>query len=258
MYFRLALLVTAFVQLLLIDQAFAQTKQNRDYCLNSGHTRIFLVDVTTEYDATDKSSIVGMIEKVFETAKGGDRIVVRTISDSHTKSEKVVERCLPQCPAEGTLDRLFKCSDGVIRTDTAIARKDILEALRNRLSKFEETKYSDVIRTINAVAKEETRSGQATDLYIYSDLIENSEGMIPTINFFRYPVPTLIENLKRFGMIAPLVDFEIQVAGVGRAGTKDRRPLSIGELNFLTTFWTAYFKEAGAKRSHIGQNATAN
>jgi hypothetical protein len=255
----LAALLAALVfgQLISAETSFAQNRSNRDYCLSSGRVRLFLVDVTTEYDSVDKNSIVGMIEKILDSGKGGDLVVIRTISDSYTKSERIIERCLPQCPSSGFVDRLFKCSDGLIKTDTAIVRKDILDALRNRLLKFDETKYSDIIRTLNSVAKEEAREGHEYSLYVYSDLIENSENLIPTRNFFRYQIPVLIDHLQKYGLQAPLTNFEVQVAGVGRAGTPDRRPLTISELNFLTTFWTAYFKAGGAKSISISQNATA-
>jgi hypothetical protein len=242
--------------LLIPHNAQAQPHTNQDYCLPAGHIRLFLVDVTTEYDNTDKESIVGMINHVLTEAKGGDLIVIRTITESYTKSERLIERCIPQCPAAGLVNRLFECSDGLIRTDTIHVREDILKALRNRLTSFKELKYSDIIRTINADAQEEAREGKVLDLYMYSDLNENSEGLIPGRNFYRYPIPFLIKALKKFDLIAPLRKSDVEVAGVGRADTPDRRPLNVAELNFLREFWTTYFKAGGAANVNISQRAT--
>lgn len=244
--------IVAF-QFLPVTNALAQTYSNRDYCLEDGHIRLFLVDITTKYDETDKESIVGMIDKVLSESKGGDLVVVRTIADSHTKSERLIERCVPQCPAQGLVNRLFKCSDGMLRTDAAAVRGDILESLKKRLLNFEELKYSDIIRTINTAAAEEKRKGQTLDLYIYSDLIENSEGLIPEKNFFRYPTSFLIDALKKYHLIAALPGSDVEVAGVGRDDTPERRPLGVNELNFLEGFWKAYFNAGGAANVDISQ-----
>lgn len=250
--FVLSLLV---LPLFIFGGAHAQVRTNNDYCLASGRIKLFLVDITTEYDETDKTSIVEMIGRVLTDAKGGDVVVIRTIGDSYTKSERLIERCMPQCSAEGFVNRLFKCSDGMLRTDTVHVHEDILKALRSRLTGFKELKYSDIIRTINADAHEEARRGQKLDLYMYSDLNENSEGLIPGHNFFRYPIPFLMKALKKFDLIAPLPDSDVEVAGVGRADTPDRRLLNVAELKFLREFWTTYFKAGGAADVKISQHA---
>jgi len=52
------------LQIFSVGCADAQNYSNRDYCLSSGRIRLLLVDITTEYDQTDKDSIVGMIDNV--------------------------------------------------------------------------------------------------------------------------------------------------------------------------------------------------
>jgi hypothetical protein len=239
--------------LILLTCANAQIRNNNEYCNGSGPVRLFLIDVTTPYDQTDKDIIAGVMTEVFSSAKGGDRLVVRTIADSHTRSERLIERCIPYCEAEGFYNRLTKCSDGIIRSDTDIVRQDVLNALRNRLSKFEELKYSDIIRTLDTVAKEESRGDRPFVFYIYSDLIENSDYLSGRA-FFYYSTSFLIEGLKKLNLIAPLRDSEVRIAGVGRSDSSGRRPLTINELNKVTEFWKAYFRESGAKSVIIGQN----
>lgn len=236
-----------------LNAANAQIRNNSEYCKNSGPIRLFLIDVTTPYDQTDKDIIAGVMKDVFSSAKGGDQLVVRTIADSHTRSERLIERCIPYCEAEGFYNRLTKCSDGIIRSDTDIVYQEILERLKNRLSKFEELKYSDIIRTLDTVAKEDARDSRPFALYIYSDLIENSDYLSGRA-FFYYSTNFLIEGLKKLNLIAPLRNSEIRVAGVGRSDSVSRRPLTINELNKVMEFWNAYFRESGAKSVVIGQN----
>jgi hypothetical protein len=233
--------------------ALGQANENRRYCKTDGRIVVFLVDITTPYDQTDKNAIVRTTDQILGSLTGGDKIVIRTISDSHTHSEQLVERCLPYCAAEGPFDRLFKCSDGLIRTDKETVHADIIKSLRERLAKFEETRYSDIVRTIFLAAKENALEGRQFSLYIYSDLIENSD-FLPGRQLFSSPAQRLISGLQKSKLIAPLKNADVHVAGVGRAGTKDRRPLTVPELQKVTDFWKAYFEESGAKLIAIGPN----
>ena len=171
----------------LTGTAIAQTSDNRSYCKSDGRIALFLVDITTPYDQTDKDLIVRATDKILASLTGGEKVIIRTITDSVTRSEQLVERCIPFCAAEG-LGRLFLCNDGAIRTDRENVYEDIVGSLRQRLSKFEERRHSDIVRTVLLAAKEEAVNGRKLSLYIYSDLIENSE-YISGRRFFSTPVP---------------------------------------------------------------------
>ena len=95
--------------------------------------------------------------------------------------------------------------------------------------------------------------GRPLSLYIYSDLIENSD-YLSGRKFFSTPVDRLIGQLRKDKLIAPLKNANVLAAGVGRGGTKDRRPLGVAEQQKVTEFWTAYFKESGATSVEVGQN----
>ena len=115
--------------------------------------------------------------------------------------------------------------------------------------------HSDIIRTIFSVAKEDATPEHPITLYVYSDLIENSD-YLPTKLLFSHSTRRLMYGLtSHFHLIAALKDAEVFVSGVGRAGTLDRRPLKVAELQKLTEFWQAYFKECGAKSINIAQNS---
>src|SRR5262245_33818633 len=179
----------------LTGTAIAQTGDNRSYCKSDGRIALFLVDITTPYDQTDKDLIVKATDKILASLTGGEKVIIRTISDSVTRSEQLVERCIPFCAAEG-LGRLFLCNDGQIRTDRESVYEDIVGALRQRLSKFEEKRHSDIVRTVLLAAKEDAVDGHKLSLYIYSDLIENSD-YLPAGNFFPPPCLNLLPCCRR-------------------------------------------------------------
>lgn len=229
---------------------------NDRYCHQGGAARLVLIDITTPYDDADKLVIEAMLRGVFAAVKGGDRITVRTIADSYTRSERLIERCAPYCAAEGVAARLLGCNDGVIRADRDTVQQEILATLRKRLSHFAELKHSDILRTIDAAAREDYRPPGPVHLYIYSDLLENSELLArPALFGFTAPAPALT-NLQKMRLIPLLRDAEIRVAGVGRSDAPDRRPLGVRYLNGLRGFWTAYFQAAGARHVSIGLGIT--
>ena len=236
----------------LTGTAIAQTGDNRSYCKSDGRIALFLVDITTPYDQTDKDLIVKATDKILASLTGGEKVIIRTITDSATRSEQLVERCIPFCAAEG-LGRLFLCNDGQIRTDRESVYEDIVGALRQRLSKFEEKRHSDIVRTVLLAAKEDAVNGHKLSLYIYSDLIENSD-YLSGRKLFSTSVPQLIAMLQKDKLIPSLKDADVHVAGVGRVATKDRRPLTVAEQRKVTDFWSAYFKLSGAESIDIGQN----
>jgi hypothetical protein len=236
----------------LISPAVAQTSDNRSYCKSDGRIALFLVDITTPYDQTDKELIVKTTDRILASLAGGEKIIVRTITDSFTRSEQLIERCIPFCAAEGFV-RIFQCNDGAIRTDRENVDEDIVGSLRQRLSKFEEKRHSDIVRTVVLATKEDAVNGRKLSLYIYSDLIENSD-YLPARKFLSTPVPRLITMLQNDKLIPSLKNADVHIAGVGRAATKDRRPLTVAEQRKVTEFWNAYFKLSGADSIDIGQN----
>src|SRR5262249_43721505 len=233
--------------------ARAQGISTTRYCAKDGGLTLILIDITTPYDQTDKNIIVRMTNQVLAKIQGGDRLMVKTISDSHTHSEKLVEHCIPYCPESGQLGKLFKCSDGAIKTDLEGVREDVIRSLKSRLLHFDELKHSDIVRTIFASAKEENIENRKSSLYIYSDLIENSD-YLPSRYLFSYTTSRLMNELRRYRLVANLKGATVNVFGVGRADTRDRRPLSVNELTKLNEFWETYFKETGASSVRILQD----
>jgi hypothetical protein len=163
--------------------AFAQSGSNKEYCSPTGANLIFAIDVTTPYDAKDKELLVRAVGEIFETLHGGDRIVVRTIGASSTASERLVDKCVPRCRAKTTWERMFSCNEGIILNDTKQVKQLLLQSLKTRLAQFDEQPHSDIIRTIVSISREEGRRDCRQVLYVFSDLIENSD-YIPGRAFF--------------------------------------------------------------------------
>ena len=231
----------------------AQVRDNREYCSSPAQLVLFLVDITTPYDHIDKNAIDAVVDEIFIVVRGGQRLIVRTIGESHTTSEKLIDRCIPHCPAAGLWERLIYCNDGEVRTDKEAVRFETTTALRSRLSQFRELQYSDIIRTLVAVGNEDVKGSQMAKIFVFSDLIENSDHLSAT-KLFTSPLEVLVASLRKHGLIAGLRDAQIRVAGVGRAGTLGKRPLTVTELQKLKAFWTAYLQASGAESIEIDQN----
>jgi methyl coenzyme M reductase subunit C-like uncharacterized protein (methanogenesis marker protein 7) len=122
------------------------------------------------------------------------------------------------------------------------------------LGQFTEQKTSDIVRTIVRISKEDRREKREFKLFIYSDMIENSDFFSPKY-LFEYTIERLIYGIKQYQQVAALDGANVSVAGVGRADSRDRRPLTIKEKNKLVEFWGAYFTLSGTKAFTITQGS---
>jgi hypothetical protein len=233
--------------------AAAQPKSNHDYCDASGANLVFIIDTTTSYDGKDKELLIRAVGEMFEILRGGERIVIRTITDTFATSERVVERCLPRCASKGMLDKWFNCNEGLIVSETKKAKRDIVEALRTHLVSVTPRARSDIARTLASIAREDSRTDGQNLVYVFSDMIENSDH-VPGRMFFTIENKRLIAHMKKFGLIASLKGAEVHVFGFGRDGTEARNPLQIGSQQKLLDFWRLYFGAAGATLVEMGQN----
>ena len=233
--------------------AAAQPKANNAYCDAAGANLVFVIDTTTSYDDKDKELLVRAVGEMFEILHGGERIVIRTITDTFATSARVVKRCLPRCASQGMLDKWFNCNEGLIVSETKKAKRDIVEALRAHLATATPQSRSDIARTLASVAREDARPGGQNLLYFFSDMIENSD-YVPGRLFFSTDNKRLIAHMKKYGLVASLKGADVHVFGFGRDGTEARNPLQIGTQQKLLEFWRVYFKAAGANLVEMGQN----
>lgn len=230
-----------------------QPKSNKEYCETGGTNLLFVIDTTTPYDAKDKELLIRAVQEMFGILHGGERLVIRTITDSFSTSHRVVERCIPRCKATGWLDDLINCNQGLIVNETKKAKNDIVEAFRTHLSIVTPRARSDIARTLTNISREDARSGGKNLVYLFSDMIENSDH-VPGRLFFSVENKRLLAHMKKYGLIASLKGAEVHVFGFGRDGTDARNPLQVGTQQKLSDFWRMYFTAAGANLVEIGQN----
>lgn len=235
------------------DAASAQPKKNKDYCATDGANLVFAIDTTTPYDAKDKDLLVRAVGEIFETMHGGDRVVIRTISESFSTSERLIDRCVPRCEAKNMWDDIWKCNQGLVVNDTKKIKQEVIRSLSVRLSNFKEQPRSDIIRTLSNLSREEAQRGGRRVLYVFSDLIENSD-YISGKTFFTTETRRLILYLKKYGLLSSLDGVEVHVFGVGRDGTSARAPLTVPALRKIMDFWNAYFQASKARSIEISPN----
>lgn len=236
-----------------IGGVLAHATTNKEYCAADGTNLVLIVDVTTAYDAKDKEVIVAAMGEIFDSLKGGERIAIRTITDTFASSDRLVDRCVPRCPHDDFWSQMLKCSEGTIRDDTRRLKNEITAALRERLANVTELPRSDIVRTISSVGREEmARRGRAV-LYVYSDLLENSD-LISMRQLFSAPNANIVRHVRKLDLIPDLTGAEVRCFGVARDATLARRPLAASQLQKLREFWKAYFAEAKVRSIEIEQN----
>lgn len=226
------------------------------YCADEGETAIFLIDVTTPYDSIDKDVLTAGFEAIISSLKGGDKIIVRTISDDPTHSKKLFDKCIPYCPERSTLDELFSdCTQGVILNHKRFLMSELGSSIRTELDSFVELPHSAIIQTISKSVAEDVQKRSATKIFIFSDMIENSI-YVPGKTFWKSKPIAVIDLLTKDALIPDMKGMKVSTFGVGRSGGSNRTPLEVKLTRILTTFWTIYFERAGIPGVKLNHNLT--
>jgi hypothetical protein len=224
-----------------------KASENEKYCLEHGDNIVVYIDRTTPYDEIDKQALIDGVSRVFESLAGGERFVMRTITDASVRSATLVRSCVPICRSNGFLEDLFSptCTEGVMLNDRKHLRSEIVAQMQALLENFVEQPYSDIVGTIAGTAPSEMRPSGANRFYLFTDLIENSPN-IPGKDFFSIKNSKLIAKVTEQRLLPSLTGADIRIFGVGRSGKPDRPPLDPQLLKKLMEFWEGYFRAAGA------------
>lgn len=238
--------------------ASAQAIDWNGYCSPTAKRVLLLVDITTPYDNQDKQILVDGLQSIVGKLGDGDRIVIRTIADSYTHTEKLIDRCMPYCPSMSFWDSLFSnCTGGLILNHKRTLISEIRASVRGRLDQFVELDHSEIVATITQAAREVLSDQQNSEIYIFSDLIENSI-YIPGKDFGVLPNELLLTRIQNDNLLPRLQNTNVKVFGVGRGGGEERTPLPVPRLNKLLSFWNEFFERGGAVRVTINQNLVAD
>jgi hypothetical protein len=226
--------------------ARAQSLDTHRYCVETAPNVVFYLDVTTPYDEIDKTTLIDGVAKVIESLAGGERIAIRTIADTFADSAELLDQCMPSCPSEGFLKDLFSdCTEGVVINLRKQLKSLLVATLSEQMGRSTELKYSEIVRTISLSASEEYRSGRPNRIFLFSDLIENSE-YLPGARFFSTRNDQLLSSIAKDRLAPNLAGAEVQAFGVGRTGDpRNRHALPQEKFEKLVDFWEAYFSLAG-------------
>lgn len=235
-----------------------QAGDSTRFCDDAAPNIVLFFDVTTPYDDIDKSALIDGVSRIFDSLKGGERIAMRTIEDAFSSSRRLLDACVPYCPPAGLLGDLFSnCTAGIVINEKKLLARTVVERLSSLLESATELEHSEIIRTLTAALAEESRDGRDNRIFIYSDMIENSQ-YLSGKDFFAAKEGAIVDRLEHDGLLPKVWQADVHVFGMGRAGIPGSRTvLNQDKLQKLTTFWTKYFAAGGAT-VHMSQNLSLN
>lgn len=223
-----------------------------DYCVYGTGTALLLVDRTTAFDATDKGLFLQALDQVVGALSAGDRFAVFTMSGAYTESRKVFDRCKPACPAAGFFAGLLSsCSAVVARSAYVGFTRDLAQGLAGLLGTPEETRYSDLFRTVAEDVHAENGGKPVRTLILFSDLIENS-ALLPEREVKRLAPAAIVQRLAAAGVQVSLPGAAVRVFGFGRDDSPGRPPLPQAERQRIADAWRSWFLAGGAATVDIG------
>jgi hypothetical protein len=227
--------------------AAAIDESTAKYCSSSADNVVVYVDRTTNYDAKDKQDLLDGVSAIFGALKGGERFSVRTIADSFTASQSLIDACMPVCADKGFFGDLFSsdCTEGVAINDRNHLRDRVVATIENLLNSYSDLPYSAIVRTLALTANSEIKPGQSNRLFLFTDLLENSQ-YLPGRDFLNQPNDQLLTKVEGDRLVPDLHGAVVKVFGVGRSGLPGRPPLAQPLLSKLMDFWTRYFAAAHA------------
>lgn len=218
-----------------------------DYCALSDRSTLFLIDRTTTFDDADQTRLLESLGGVVDHLETGDRIIIATISDHYSKTQRLVNACKPGCPAAtGVVGEIMgSCSTMKAKQDQQAFTVSLATSLREIIITAEDAGGSDIIRTLGHW----TGSASAepyTNIVVYSDMLENSD-MIAWSKFASLPEDELMGIVTDHGAAARTPGTQVRVIGYGRLHDKDRSPLPAELDAKLRGFWNRYFAEGGGQ-----------
>lgn len=257
-YCRRALIAAAFCLCSSLLPTAGHAENTTRFCNDEAANILLFFDVTTPYDDIDKAALIDGVSRIFDSLKGGERIAIRTIEDAFSSSRRLLDACVPYCPPGGLFGDLFSsCTGGVVINERKVLARTVVERLSELLDSARELDHSEIIRTLSNALAEEGRDGRDNRIFVFSDMIENSQ-YLSGKDFFGAKDGAIIERLEHDGLLPKAWQAEVHVFGVGRTGTPGNRTVLPQEkLQKLTAFWTKYFAAGGATL-HMSQNLSLN
>lgn len=224
-----------------------------DYCTYGKATAVLLVDRTTAFDDTDKALFLQALDGVVAALGPGDRLAAYTMTGAYTESRKFFDRCKPACPDEGFIAGLLAtCRPVLARSDAVAFTRELAATLADLLRKPEETRFSDLFRTVAEDVHASATAGRAVrTLIVFSDLLENSP-LLPERDLHRMTSAEILARLAANGVQVSAPDAAVRVIGFGRDDSPGRPPLPQLVRQRVADAWHRWFTAGGAASVDIG------
>ena len=246
-----SLVLVGLLSIALVIGRPAYAYDGAQFCKTEKPTLALFIDVTTSFDDKSKATLSEGIEKFSSILQGGERIVLMTIEDSFSASAKLFDGCVPICESSGWVDWLFgNCTSGLLRLKRKEMNAAILTGLVSRLANSTDLPRSDIIRTISENTRIIFSDGKQGTLFIFSDMIENSE-LISGRDFWSLPNEELLVRATEADLVPKLTGISVKTFGLGRGGDDGRSPLDQNMLKKLRQFWTSYFELTGVRTENL-------
>ena len=222
----------------------------RAYCGKSGSAVLIFIDRTTAYDAIDSQILDESLYASVSQARPGERVIIRTITDTPFGSKRIFDGCRPGCEKNDWGSWLTCNSIGskplVDRFHRSAAKS--VESVRNEDEVYPQ---SSLFSTISVVTQE-YRDANLGRVIIVSDGHENS-AEISSQSILKGSPNAVLKRLRALKLSPRVPGAEVIVVGVGRSDASARPGLSVSEFRNLQSIWTQWFIEGGAKCAEVYQ-----
>lgn len=246
--FGLLSFITTIAMLLVVSLSALSpalaASEDGNFCSPSSANVVLLIDITSEFDKRSKLIFQQGISKIIPRLQDGEKLSIFTVQESFTQVQHIFEGCSPFCdPSAGFTS---SCTEGKAKLSKRKFRQTIGNALSRTLKSTRDLESSDIVRSLYFATVGFQKQSKPLNLYIFSDLIENSDFMSGRM-FFSSKISNILKSIKKNNLLPDFTNSKVRVFGIGRGGTVDRKPLNQKNLNRVRQFWNAYFDAAGAK-----------
>lgn len=221
-----------------------------NYCASANKAALFLIDRTTAFDDYDRAYLQDSLPAIDKSLAFRTRVILHTISDDFSRSQKLFDECVPGCPPSA-FPGMSTCFEAKASAERQDMRRRFFRLLHSLAQKPEQASKSDIARTI--VEASRTYGASSTpvaDLIVFSDLIDNV--IVPHKGIYQQDPGQTLKNALKQQIKANLRGANVAVFGFGRVDSLPRHALPPNELERLRSFWTNWFKESGASNVELG------
>lgn len=248
-----AILVLVVSTIALANASSAQ--EFPQFCKANAGTSLFLIDRTTSFDEVDVGDFVQGLQRIYDQTGAGGRLIVYELATDALATRPIFDACRPSC-SDSVWDTLT-CDLAAAKRANQSYIKNVVERFKNLLKSKKSSRESLLLEGITLLT-EEYSPLKISRLYVFSDLLENSEVARPERLLDPTATDQLLEATRSRGLVPAVRDADVRVFGVGRWHDGVRRGLRLHERRALCSFWERWFSAGGAKKVMISERYLAD